>query len=263
MSGNYIKIDRNILEWEWYREKNTCRLFIHMLLKANWKDGRFKGTTVPRGSFISSYPRLSEECGLTVNELRTALKNLKSTGEITVKTHSKYSVFTVNNYQIYQGINSQIDSQGTVRAQSEHSQLTTIEEGKKGRREESITVSIDTVRQTDVQRCIDAWNGLSGCGVKPVVRVGSGSKRYKSLLARIREYGVDKVIAAIERVKVSSFLRGGGKKGWVITFDWFVLPNNFPKVLEGNYDDAEAAPKTEERMQQDEGEELAGDDWWI
>ena len=24
---------------------------------------------------------------------------------------------------------------------------------------------------------------------------------------------------------------------WQITFDWFVRPNNFPKVLDGNYDD--------------------------
>ena len=40
---SYIKIDRKILDWEWYRNLNTCRLFFHLLLKANWKDGRFEG----------------------------------------------------------------------------------------------------------------------------------------------------------------------------------------------------------------------------
>ena len=135
--GNYIKISRNILEWEWYRNINTKVLFLHMLLKANWKEGRFEGTTVPRGSFISSYPRLCEECDLTINELRTALKHLTSTGEITVKTQSKYSVFTVNNYSLYQDINSQTTvnqqsdtSQCTDKAHSINSLLTTIEEGK-------------------------------------------------------------------------------------------------------------------------------------
>ena len=50
-SGHVI-LHRKILGWEWYMDINTCRLFIHMLLKANWKDGKFRGTTVPRGSFV-------------------------------------------------------------------------------------------------------------------------------------------------------------------------------------------------------------------
>lgn len=99
-----------------------------------------------------------------------------------------------------------------------------------------ITVSDETVRQTDVRRVINAWNGLQGYGIKPISRAGSGSKRYKCLMARIREYSVDDVLRAVERIKGSDFLRGKNKNGWVITFDWFVLPNNFPKVLEGNYD---------------------------
>ena len=54
------------------------------------------------------------------------------------------------------------------------------------------------------------------------------------LRARVNEYGVDAVLQAIEKVRQSDFLKGG--KDFVITFDWFVKPNNFPKVLEGNYD---------------------------
>lgn len=101
------------------------------------------------------------------------------------------------------------------------------------------TLSKDNVCRTDVQRCIDAWNSLSDCGIKPVKRIKSGTKRYDSLCARIREYGVDEVLSAIEKIRHSKFLQGksGGKRQWVIKFDWFVLPNNFPKVLEGNYDD--------------------------
>ena len=119
----YVKIHRKILEWGWYKDINTFRLFIHMLLKANWKEGKFKGTTVPRGSFVSSYPHLAEECGLTINELRSALKHLKSTGEVTVRTNNKYSIFTVNNYCKYQDDNSQDDSQSTGGAQSINSLL--------------------------------------------------------------------------------------------------------------------------------------------
>jgi DNA-binding transcriptional MerR regulator len=141
--GGYIKINRGILEWEWYGNINTKVLFLHMLIKANWKEGKFQGIDIPRGSFVSSYPKLSDELGLTVNEIRTALKHLQSTEEITVKAYSKFSVFTVNNYCSYQDINSQStdnsqadNSQSTVKAQSINSQLTTIEERKKERREE-------------------------------------------------------------------------------------------------------------------------------
>lgn len=129
----YIKIHRKILEWGWYKEINTKILFIHMLLKANWRETNFKGTTVPRGSFVSSYPHLAEECDMTINELRTALKHLKSTGEVTVRTSNKYSVFTVNNYCKYQDINSQDDIQSTGGTHSINSLLTTIKEKKEGK----------------------------------------------------------------------------------------------------------------------------------
>ena len=58
------------------------------------------------------------------------------------------------------------------------------------------------------------------------------------LRARVREYGTEAVLQAIEKIRQSAFLRGQNAKGWVITFEWFVRPNNFPKVLEGNYDEA-------------------------
>ena len=105
-------------------------------------------------------------------------------------------------------------------------------------REENI-VSKDTIRQTDVQRCVEAWNSLSDCGIKSISKMTSSSKRYQSLVARIKEYGIEDVLFAIDKIRDSKFLQGrtGSKRAWVITFDWFVLPSNFPKVLEGNYDD--------------------------
>lgn len=101
---------------------------------------------------------------------------------------------------------------------------------------DDITVSDDTVCRTDVQRVVECWNGLQCFGIKAVCRVSSGTKRYDSLIARINQYGIDDVLSAVDRIRQSGFLQGRNKKGWVITFDWFVLPNNFIKVMEGNYD---------------------------
>lgn len=136
MDGNYIKISRTILEWGWYGDINTKVLFLHMLLKANWKDGNFKGTTVPRGSLVSSIKKLSDETSLSEREIRTAISHLKMTGEVTSKSYNKYTVFTVKNYDLYQSSDTQNDRQSTSKRHTNDIQTTTIEEGKKGKRKE-------------------------------------------------------------------------------------------------------------------------------
>ena len=135
--GGHIKIDRRILEWEWYSDINTCRLFIHLLLKANWKDGRFQGTEVPRGSLVTSYNSLAKQTGLSVQNVRTAIKHLILTGEITSKQQAKFTVITVKNYDKYQLDNRVTNNLLTENQQASNKLLTTIEEGKKVRREES------------------------------------------------------------------------------------------------------------------------------
>ena len=89
-------------------------------------------------------------------------------------------------------------------------------------------------RTQDVRRIVQAWNTL---GLQQVTKLAPDSKRGTMLRTRVREYGTEAVLQAIEKIRQSAFLRGQNAKGWVITFEWFVRPNNFPKVLEGNYDD--------------------------
>lgn len=130
---DYIKLSRKILEWEWWDDINTCRLFIYCLLKANWKDGRFKGMVIPKGSFVSSIPKMSDETSLTIREIRTAISHLKSTGEVTCKSYAKYTVFTVKNYCEYQQSDLQSDRQATGKRHSNDMLTTTIEEYKEGK----------------------------------------------------------------------------------------------------------------------------------
>jgi len=95
-------------------------------------------------------------------------------------------------------------------------------------------VSKDTICSTDVQRVIDAWNNI---GLNHIVKIVEGTQRYKWLKKRIVDYGLEEVLAAIGNVKNSKFLNGENKTGWQATFDWLIRPNNFPKVLDGNYSD--------------------------
>lgn len=140
----YIKLNRKIMEWEWYGNINTCRIFIHMLLRANWKDGRFEGKVIPRGSFVSSLPKLADETALTIREVRTAISHLKSTGEVTCKTYPKYTVFTVKNYCEYQQSDMQNDSQTTDNRHSNDILTTTIEEKKEGKNNKKVDTNVST-----------------------------------------------------------------------------------------------------------------------
>lgn len=108
--AGFICLFRDFLGWPWYLDINTKVLFVHMLLKANWKDGRFRDTTVPRGSFVSSIAKLAEETGLTNDEVRTAISHLIHTGEVTKRSTNRYTVFTVVNYALYQDIPEQSPS---------------------------------------------------------------------------------------------------------------------------------------------------------
>lgn len=106
--NGFIKIHRKLLKWEWYSDINVRVLFFHCLLRANHKSERWQGIEINAGQFVTSYEHLAKECGLTVQQLRTALDKLKITNEITNKTTSRYSIITVNNWKRYQTNNKQI-----------------------------------------------------------------------------------------------------------------------------------------------------------
>ena len=96
--------------------------------------------------------------------------------------------------------------------------------------------TINSISSTQVQQIINTWNSL---GLQNIKFIKNNTNRYKMLNARIKEYGIDTFLQAINNIRNSSFLKGQNNRNWTITFDWLIKPNNFIKVLEGNYDDKE------------------------
>ena len=123
-TGGFIQLHRKIVEWEWYKNTNTFRVFLHCLLMANFTDGRFEGVEVKRGQFVSSLPNLAKQTLLSIQQVRTALDHLKSTGEITDKAYAKFRVITVVKYDMYQQDNRQNNSQSTGYQQASNRQST-------------------------------------------------------------------------------------------------------------------------------------------
>ena len=115
MNQGWIKLHRQITEWEWYTDGNTFRVFLHLIINANHKPKRYKGILIERGQILTGRKSLSVALDLTERQVRTALTKLKNSGEITQKTTSKTtksgSIITICNYDSYQERNEQSDQQ--------------------------------------------------------------------------------------------------------------------------------------------------------
>lgn len=124
--AGFIKLNRNILAWEWYNNLPVRVLYVHCLLKANYTAKNWQGQVIKAGQFVTSLKHLSEETALTQRQTRTALNHLKSTGELTIKTTSRYSIITVNNWHKWQ-------SERQAIGQTSDKQTTTTKEYKESK----------------------------------------------------------------------------------------------------------------------------------
>lgn len=90
----------------------------------------------------------------------------------------------------------------------------------------------------DITKIIEQWN--QNKYLPRISKLLPRTERYKMLKARMKDYSLEDILKAIDNITKSDFLQGKvvGKNGKVfhLTFDWFIRPNNFPKILEGNYD---------------------------
>ena len=154
---SYIKLFRKLTKWEWYTEPNTFKLFIHILIKANYVDKKWRGIVIKRGSFITSKQKLSAETGLSIRSIRTALRNLEKTKEIEVKATNKNTLIKALKYDFYQGCDvvgdkqndNQTTNEMTIKRQSNDNQTTTTNKYKNIK-------NIKNILNQD--ELLDSWN---------------------------------------------------------------------------------------------------------
>lgn len=148
---SWIKIHNKLLDWEWASCPETMALWIHILLRANYEDKRWQGITIPRGSFVTSVDNLASTTGLSAQQVRTSLKRLISTSEITSKSTNRFTIITVCKYDSYQlneesnnkQNNEPNNKQATNKQQTDNKQITTTADIKNTRYKESISSDID------------------------------------------------------------------------------------------------------------------------
>jgi hypothetical protein len=99
----------------------------------------------------------------------------------------------------------------------------------------------ETETVIDYESIIETFNKTGFAKVQKL-----SDARKKHLKARIKEYSIDKVKEVFLIADKSDFLRGINKNSWTATFDWIINPNNFVKIIEGNYDNKKKHEYTDE-----------------
>ena len=342
MDRGWIKIYRSLLDWEWFDDAETVKLFIYILLSANYEDKKWRGMMVERGQYVTSVGSLSEILGLSVKRVRIRLERLTKSGAITTSGANRFTIITICNYDTYQDAETEKDAlranrgqtmgkqtapkraskraskfntltpydrdtyeypdddKGQAKGQAKGKQTapkraTTKEDKnirslseeevakatskkraeKKGKGEsgeepkskdahqEPTEATIETLegevdrlypddkktqqsanlepsgadeaKSIDYEAIKSKWNEETGGALGKLVMITG--RRREMVRARIRETSVDDFFTMIHNAATSSFLRGESQRGWVANFDWCIRPNNYPKVLEGRYND--------------------------
>ena len=155
----FIRLHRQMLAWEWYKNPISSRVFIHLLLTANTKDTNCKGVTIKRGQTVTGRAFLSEALGLSVSNIRTALKNLENSKEIKVESNTRGTVITVLNFDKYQI--DETEQKETKAVKNVKSIEDRIYEFKK-----SLVPHLDKYGKTVLKNFSDYWTEKSPRGSK-------------------------------------------------------------------------------------------------
>jgi len=185
MLSGWILLHKKFLEWEWYDDHSACRLFIHLLLKANHKDNVWRGVLIKRGERATSLRNLAKETGLTLKQIRLSLDKLRGAQQTAQRTAHKgaqsFSIITICNYEEYQQVGAHSGAQRTAqrRAPNEISKEVKKEEKiyKKEKSPadimrdfvghgESYKKYVDEYGQTLIDEFYDYWTEPNKSGTK-------------------------------------------------------------------------------------------------
>lgn len=151
--STYIKLDRNMRFWRWFKNPKTVLVWVWLIMSANIEDHDFERETIHRGEVATSRKTISAATGLTEREVRTALSHLKSTGEVSVRIRPKYQVITILRYNDYQDVPSgKTSGRGPAGVRQESGKRPQSKNGKNGKNEENgknIYMSPPTVAQVE------------------------------------------------------------------------------------------------------------------
>ena len=187
MDTGWIKLQRKLRNWGWYKDVPVKTLFIELLLIANHETGTWQGREIRKGQCVTGRKQLSFNTGLSEQQVRTAMNKLIKTGEITIESTNKFTVITVVNYSKYQGSDTDdqpteqpTDNQQSTNNQPTSNQQITTNKNKKNNKNNKNKKEIN-IYTSSADEVIDHLNMRTGSSYKHI------DSTRKFIIARLKE----------------------------------------------------------------------------
>lgn len=268
----FLPIKREIQDhWIWKVAEpfDKRSAWIDLIMMANYQDSKLVINNdlvdVPRGSRITSIKQLSEKWLWSRTKVKNFLELLQKDNMIEFKSTQKKTYYTIVNYKAHQDIEDikkaterQLKD---IKSATERHQKDTKEQynninkinknnniyigsarnGAEDVRENDLAFEEnDSTRENDlalpngfVLRVRAFWNTLSK-NIEKISDINPRTPRYEALSYLFKNFGKDQILVALDNVSKSAFLLGD-VSDFEITFEWFLDPKNFRKILSGKY----------------------------
>lgn len=215
----WVKLHREIKNWEWFQDSKTVHFFLYLLVNASHNEFKWKGKTFLPGQLPFGYRAASIETGLSVQSIRSCVKRLISTNEITHEGSRQGSVITILKWNKYQCLtNNSTTEQQTINKRSTHTKNEKNEKNDKN--------------NYTLQAVMNLWN--ERFPKKPAPHSIGASKHLKNYQT-ITGYvlSLDKWAEVFDRAKKSDFFSLNPR----LDFLWCLDYDNFLKIDSGRFDD--------------------------
>jgi len=109
--SGYIRLHRKFLEWEWFDDKNMVKLWVWLVLEAQWRDREFRGRKVRRGQVLTEFRTMARKTNLSVRTVRTCIQRFISTHELTQESTRHGTLLTLCKYRELNPLSESPDTQ--------------------------------------------------------------------------------------------------------------------------------------------------------
>ena len=188
MNNTWVKLHRNIVDWEWFDDKNALKLLIYLNVKVNIVDKQWKGITVNRGSLVTGKYSITEDLGISVQQYRTALKKLVQSGEIVKKATNAYTILTLTKWEKMQHDQQTDNKQITNEQQTDNKRIYPTKESKE-----------DKERKESKEKRLFDFETFWKTYAKP-----EGKKKASEKFLKLPQKDVDKILTVVKNYVIST-----------------------------------------------------------
>ena len=250
MNKGWIKIHRSIIDTADFYDEPLCKmacwtdLIMMAEIEPQIRKSKCGDLFINRGEVAISIGKLAERWNHSIRHCRTIIGWLIKTERIQVRTDKQLTIIKIINYDKYQcttttdKVSDKVTDKVTDKV-SDNIIKNNKEYIKNNIKKISTNVDIKESRiqnEIDFEKLCEFWNQQmmdNNCTIPQIQRITD--RRKQAVMSRLREFSKDDILKVIENCARSDFLNGRNNRNFIASFDWAFLPNNFIKILEGNY----------------------------